>query len=216
MPECHLDHLVITAPTLDAGCAYVEQQLGVRPQPGGQHPRMGTHNSLLRLADSIYLEVIAIDPDAREPSRPRWFGLDDLSLDASPRLATWVVRCDDIHEVVEKSPMSLGAIEPMSRGELEWLITIPADGELIMDGAGPTVIQWTTGQHPASRLADCGCRLSRLEIVHPDAVRLNTRLDAMGLVRNDLIDVFGQNGMRCLTAHVQTANGRRQLSGTGT
>ena len=35
----------------------------MRPRRGGKHVAMGTHNSLLRLGDGVYLEVIAIDPD---------------------------------------------------------------------------------------------------------------------------------------------------------
>ena len=90
-----LDHLAIVAPDLDTGCAFVTRALGVDLQPGGAHPRMGTHNRLLRLGPDIYLEVIAIDPSAQRPDRPRWFGMDDLDFDAPPRLATWVARTDD-------------------------------------------------------------------------------------------------------------------------
>lgn len=49
---------------------------------------MGTHNLMLRLGDSSYLEIIAINPAAPAPGRPRWFALDRLAGDGSPRLAT--------------------------------------------------------------------------------------------------------------------------------
>ena len=55
--RCEIDHLVVTAPTLESGADFVEQALGVAPGPGGQHPRMGTHNLLLRLGESTFLEV---------------------------------------------------------------------------------------------------------------------------------------------------------------
>lgn len=64
MPLCRLDHLTITAPTLESGAEFVRRSLGVDPQPGGEHPRMGTHNLLRRLGDSLFLEVIAPDPAA--------------------------------------------------------------------------------------------------------------------------------------------------------
>jgi Glyoxalase-like domain len=67
---CELDHPVITAPTLTAGTAWVESTLGVTPQPGGKHQRMATHNALLSLGDSTYLEVIAPDPAASRPEQP--------------------------------------------------------------------------------------------------------------------------------------------------
>ena len=66
-----LDHLVIAAPTLDAGCRHVAEQLGALPEGGGAHVGMGTHNRVLGLFGGIYLEVIAIDPDAPPPGWPR-------------------------------------------------------------------------------------------------------------------------------------------------
>src|SRR5690606_32822306 len=84
----YIDHLVVTAPSLAEGARFVREALGVEPEPGGKHPRMGTHNLLLRLGNDVYLEVIAIDPGAPAPGHPRWFGLDDAP--TSPLLATWV------------------------------------------------------------------------------------------------------------------------------
>ena len=82
-PVSRIDHIAVTAPSLALGAAWLEQVLGVAPQPGGEHPLMGTHNVLLRLGDDVYLEVIAADPRAAAPARPRWFGLDALE-PASP------------------------------------------------------------------------------------------------------------------------------------
>ena len=74
---CEFDHLIIGAHTLEQGAAYIEELLGVKPQAGGRHAAMGTHNMLLRLGARAYLEIIAIDPAGETPQRPRWFGLDD-------------------------------------------------------------------------------------------------------------------------------------------
>lgn len=149
MPRSQIDHITVTAPTLASGTDFVRQALGVVPQPGGEHPRMGTHNLLLRLGDAAFLEVISPDPDAAPPQRPRWFGLDTLHADSPPALATWVARTDDIHRTASAGSEPLGCIEPMRRGSLDWLITIPADGALPVDGIGPALIEWQTG-------ADCG------------------------------------------------------------
>ena len=65
-----IDHIVIAAADLDSGSEYVAGILGIAPQGGGAHPRMGTHNRVLGMADGVYLEVIAIDPDAPPPPRP--------------------------------------------------------------------------------------------------------------------------------------------------
>ena len=70
------DHLVLAARDLDRGGAWLEDRLGVALTAGGRHSRMGTHNRLLSLGENFYLELIAIDPQAPPPDRPRWFGLD--------------------------------------------------------------------------------------------------------------------------------------------
>jgi len=41
MNQSYLDHITITAPTLEAGAKLVEKVLGVTPQKGGEHPKMG-------------------------------------------------------------------------------------------------------------------------------------------------------------------------------
>src|SRR5437867_13248623 len=113
MPGSQLDHIVVTAASLEAGVAYVRRELGVAPQAGGEHARMGTHNCLLKLGEKLFLEVIAANPGAPHPGRPRWFQLDEPESIKAPRLATWVAHCDDVRAV---APASLGKIEAMSRG----------------------------------------------------------------------------------------------------
>ena len=60
-----LDHLVIMATSLEQGVAWCEATLGATPGPGGEHPLMGTHNRLLKIASpgfaGAYLEIIAIN-----------------------------------------------------------------------------------------------------------------------------------------------------------
>lgn len=64
MSGCRIDHLVVTAPDLEAGAGFVRNALGMEMGRGGKHPRMGTHNMLLRLGETSFLEVIAADPEA--------------------------------------------------------------------------------------------------------------------------------------------------------
>lgn len=174
-----LDHLVIAADTLDVGATWVTELLGAAPQPGGEHPRMGTHNRLLRVGPSTYLEVIAVNPDAPAPSRPRWFQLDAPARPL-PALVTWAARCNDIHQAVKKSALSTGTIEPMSRGDLDWKITIPEDGRLALDGVAPSLIQWETPTLPADRLDDRGCTLIELRLEHPKIDQVRALLDQIG------------------------------------
>jgi hypothetical protein len=211
MPTSYLDHIVIVAPSLEAGVDYVRRSLGVTPQPGGEHPRMGTHNALLRLGEEIFLEVIAVNPGAPGPARPRWFALDDLSPDSRPHLATWVVRTDDIQSAAAASESALGTIEPMTRGSLNWAITIPHDGSLPMHGVAPTLIQWHNGPHPASRLQDQGCSLLRLEGFHPQAAQIAGMLRAIRFDGQFFAHPSTAGERPSLAAHIRTPNGVRVL-----
>jgi hypothetical protein len=79
---------------------------------------MGTHNALLRLGEHSYLEVIAVDPDGIPPGRPRWFALDDPSMQsrlaAGPSLITWALRCESLATACARVP-DLGEILSMPR-----------------------------------------------------------------------------------------------------
>ena len=154
-----LDHLVVGARTLDEGARWVEERLGVAPAGGGKHRAMGTHNRLLSLGPEAYLEVIAIDPDAPHPGRPRWFSLDapDMAerLARGPALIHWVARTDDIERELAGQPVE---ILEMQRGDFRWRIGVPRDGMLAEGGARPTLIQWISPS-PAPVLPDAGVRL---------------------------------------------------------
>ena len=184
-PTVVLDHLIIAAATLEQGCDYVASGLGVRPQPGGKHVAMGTHNALLRLGPRTYLEVIAIDPAGVAPARPRWFDLDAVRMRAAlaegPRLVHFVARTDDIEALAENPKIDPGPVHAMKRGDLHWRITIPADGHLPGAGLVPTLIQWPADVHPADRLADAGIRIAALAGEHPDPAPVRVALAALGL-----------------------------------
>lgn len=212
MPVSTLDHIVVTAPNLKSGVEWVRDTLGATPEFGGMHPRMGTHNCLLNLGDQTYLEVIAPDPNAPIPDRPRWFELDNLKRDSSPRLAAWIARTSDIEATVAACSEPLGVVAPMSRGELNWLITVTDDGSLPLAGIAPILIQWHTPTHPSANMRDSDCRLLRLELEHPEAERVNTLLHSIGLEGKVDVISLRSGSAPCLSASIQTAKGTRTLS----
>jgi len=211
--SCCIDHITITSPSLEVGSEWVYERLGVRPQRGGEHPRMGTHNLLLRLGDSMFLEVIAVDAAAPAPSRARWFELDALAPEANPRLACWVVSTADIRKSVAEAPEALGLVEPMSRGNLEWLMSIPEDGSLPLGGVAPTLIQWPASTHPAGGLQDQGCQLVALELLHPHPARVSDLLRCLGGVEPGVPVSLREAGAPGLVAHIRTPLGLRTLGG---
>ena len=206
--SCVIDHLVITAPSLASGTKMLHEALGIWPQRGGEHPRMGTHNALLRLGERLYLEVIAIEPAMEKPNYPRWFRLDELTAQSVPWLTTWVARCDDVHASHAACGGIHGEIQAMNRGDLNWRITISVDGTMPFDGVAPTLIQWQSPQHPASRLEDRGCNLVSLTCFHPDAQRVNEVLQALG---TDAGIVVKQHQRPHLIAQIMTPSGVRTI-----
>ncbi len=164
-----LDHLVLAARTLDEGAAWCESTLGLRPEAGGQHLFMGTHNRVFGISSAAfaraYFEIIALDPSLPAPRRARWFGLDDPALQRAlskgPQLVTWVARCADIAAArtsMLAGGIDCGAVEPAERaaphGLLRWQISLRADGRRLLGGAAPALIEWgnvhTTDSMPTS------------------------------------------------------------------
>ncbi len=211
-PPCTIDHLVVTAFSLEVGVKWVEKQLGVELHPGGEHPSMGTHNYLLRLGEITYLEVIAINPAAPRPPRPRWFELDRLTPHSAPRLASWVARTADIQATYSASSLNLGAILTMHRGDLEWRITVPDDGDFVLGGIVPMLIEWNTPAHPASRLPDSGCKLLRLDGTAQDEKYAAATLGSIHAENLLTLQSAKANALPALTAHILTPDGPKKLN----
>lgn len=198
------DHLAVSAATLEAGVAHVEDALGVALASGGKHAHMSTHNRLLGLGD-LYLEVIAADPDAPAPGWPRWFDLDNFA--GPPRITNWVARCDDLVAEVAASPAGIGIPTALERGDLRWQMAVPEDGKLPFGGAFPALIRWQ-GAHPVDRLPDTGLRLTRLEIAHPEAKALAQALEGRFM---DPRVVILQGDRPSMQASFSTPAGERRL-----
>jgi hypothetical protein len=115
-----------------------------------------------------------------------------------------VARCDYIHAL---APASLGKIETMTRGSFRWLITVPEDGKLPLQGVAPTLIQWLSDSHPADALEDLGCSLVRFEGFHPRPESVADMLWAIGFEGEFLLSP----GAPSVVAHIQTPAGPRRL-----
>jgi hypothetical protein len=208
LPDLAVDHLIVGAASLPAGIEWAESRLGVRAHAGGEHVAMGTHNALFGLGPRLYLEIIAIDPDATAPARPRWFDLDEPRMRArlieSPALIHWAARSRDIEAHAAQSSVDLGTVTPMRRGDYAWRLTIPADGHLPERGLVPTLIEWSDQRHPADALPDVGMRLVALAGEHPEPAPVRRALSALGL--SDVLKVTYGRSPR-LAAMLRTPRG---------
>ena len=200
-----LDHIAVAAGVLEDGVTMVEEALGVSLAGGGEHPLMGTHNRLLGLGD-VYLEVISINPVASKPDHPRWFDLDRFT--GAPRLTNWICRTDNIAAAIKASPDGVGEPLALARADLRWQMAVPKDGILPFDNAYPALIQWQGEAHPAARLADVGCRLRGLEVIHPDAEALKAAL--AGRLKDVRVS-FSTGKAAAYRAEIDTPHGLRVL-----
>lgn len=173
-----LDHLVVAARTLKEGRAWLEGRLNVPLQPGGQHADFGTHNALLSLGPGAYLEVIAVNPDAPAPNRPRWFELDtprmQQRLAQGPQLIHWVAAV--AAPLADPEALHPEVME-LSRGDFRWQLTVSESGALPQGGVVPSLIHWHT-LSPAAALPDAGVRLQALRLGTPEPDGLRAFLNA--------------------------------------
>ena len=222
-----IDHLVIAAPTLAEGVTWCEQTLGVSPGPGGAHALFGTHNRLLRLASAsgqaCYLEIIAVDPAAtpqRAAPLARWFDLDQAALQAQlraqgPQLIHWVLRVPQIDttlqawQSLDRGP-ALTASRPTPQGLLQWRISVRDDGQRLLGGALPTLIEWGD-VHPRDAMPESGLALSALTLQAPNTDLLQQALDAAQLGDPAVRVIRGPAG---LSAQLHTPRGDITLSHT--
>ena len=176
-----IDHVVLGVADLDRGIAEMLRRTGVRAVPGGSHPGRGTHNALMSLGPGLYLEIIA--PDPAQKIEPQGFNM----LASLERLTPigWAVATDDAPSLradLAELGLKLGPLRPGSRalpagGTLNWVsFGLPGAPEL-----APFFIAWGQGARHPSATAPGGCKLKALALSSPDAARLATLVDRLGL-----------------------------------
>ena len=223
-----LDHLVIAAATLKDGVLWCERTLGVTPGPGGTHPLMGTHNRLLSLVSphfpTAYLEIIANDSEASKAVNTRakrWFDLDSVDLQRSlaahgPQLIHWVVNTPSAAAGVQALAalgLTRGPLVEATRmtptGLLAWQITVRDDGQRLLHGTLPTLIEWA-GRHPTQSMPPSGITLQSLRASHPQAALLGRAHLAIGWASMRISD-----GAANLVAVLHTPRGLVTLESHG-
>jgi hypothetical protein len=172
-----LDHLTVVAPTLIEGVSHARDCLDLDVPFGTRHDYMGTHNHRLQLGGSVYLEIVALDPEGTGPGRPRWFGLNDQEKvrsdwDQGRRLRGWVASTDGIASVVSTHGALFGHKVSLPTLNPTFDFTIPEDGSLPLDGAAPSIIDHRGKPTPMASIPDLGARLRLLTLEHPSAAAI--------------------------------------------
>jgi len=210
-----LDHLSIIAPSLAEGVAHVRTCLDLDVPFGQRHAYMGTHNHLMQLGDTVYLEIVALDPEADRPGRRRWFGLDDRKKvrsdwDEGRRLRGWVARTDAaIDTVIAGHGGIFGEKVPLPAVNPSFDFAIPHDGSLPLDGAAPSIIDRRGKPRSMATIADLGARLRSFTLEHPDPAAVEALYRAMALDRPPAI---GRGPSLRYRAQIETPAGPRELT----
>ena len=209
--ERAVDHLLLGAADLDAAIVWFEQKTGVKAQPGGSHPGVGTRNALAALGGRRYLEIIAPDPAQSAFN----FQIDVRKL-AQPRLVTWAAAAADMDRTAaaaREAGYQLFGPRDGSRAR--------PDGKMLrwkslgvmnqLGGAGvepiPFFIQWAADSPHPSQDSPGGCELRSFEIAHPDAKAVADALRKLGVQAKTK-----QAASAALTAVLQTPRGTVTLS----
>lgn len=205
-----VDHLLLGARDLDEGIAWLDARTGVKAQPGGSHPGVGTRNALVSLGGRQYLEIIAPDPAQTAFN----FNLDLRALPA-PRLVTWAVSTRDVdaaaaaarrHGLEVFGPRDGSRTRP-DGSVLQWRSAgvRAAFAEADVDPV-PFFIEWASSSHHPSSDAPAGCRLVDVAIAGPDPVKLEAVLASLGVAATVAKAVHAR-----LTATLDTPKGRVTL-----
>lgn len=209
-----LDHLTIVAPTLAEGVAHVRDCLGLEVPFGVRHDYMGTHNHRLRLGGSVYLEIVALDPEGSDPGRPRWFGLDDREKvgsdwDEGRRLRGWVAGTDAVDALVAAHPAVFGVRVPLPPADPTFDFAIPEDGSLPLDGAAPSLIGRRGLLESMAAIPDLGARLRSLTLEHPEPAAVEALYRELAIDRPPAVVPGPRLRYR---ARIETPSGLKELT----
>ena len=223
-----VDHLVVGASSLEEGVDWCQRTLGITPGQGGEHPLMGTHNRLFSIATAqhpnAYFEIIAIDSRAacaRQNGLRRWFDLDDRVLaeqlkQSGPQLIHFVAGTPAVRPAMQALALLdidrgelLEASRRTEKGLLSWQITVRNDGQRLLNGTLPTLIEWGSA-HPSAGMAASGVVLQSLTASQPDT---KTIKDAYAAI--DMQGVAVVQGPARLMAVLQTPRGLVTLASSG-
>jgi len=159
MTAC-LDHVVLICADLQRTSTWISEETGVEPTYGGVHSTGGTHNALLRLSATCYLEILAPTGPC-VPDESEWARLARAA--SAPRVLTYC--CRAAHPLTElagafaalgwrDTQMIDGARIRPDGSRVRWRVLISAGNPFGF--AFPFFIDWLGSPHPSESLGATG------------------------------------------------------------
>lgn len=183
-----LDHIVFICGDLKAGSERFADVTGVAPTFGGVHASGRTQNSLLRLGEDTYVEILAPvgapSPDDDDWTRQAHSAGEGRVLTYCLRSATPLANLAEVanrHGWGRVAVKSNGRVRPDGdRLRWNWLdVSASPFGR-----AFPFFIDWLDSAHPSRSMDSPGglapLRLRRFAVGHPKAAELATALATFG------------------------------------
>lgn len=174
-----IDHIVLANTNLAELIKYFTDASGISPAPGGAHPAWGTHNALVKLSATQYLELIAPQPGKTGPWARQFKNFHE------PTLAGWCVRAANLAQIANaahaygcRTRKMAGSRRTTDGTLLEWELLFLSHPKL--NPALPFFINWGDTPHPASTL-EAGIALQSFSIATPGADELTELLAAVDI-----------------------------------
>jgi hypothetical protein len=207
-----IDHVILGVNDLERGIEELERLTGVRAVFGGAHPGRGTHNALISLGGSQYLEILAPNPKDESPA---WIG--ELKSLASLTPVGWAAKGEDLpalQQSLRSQSVPTGEVRPGERKKpdgtrLAWktLELASPSSDLL-----PFFIEWDAGSAHPSATSPAGCKLTGFILEDPAPDTLRKTLQAAGLAVE--VRQAQESGLRislaCPKGNVELARGLRR------
>ena len=170
-----LDHIVFGSSTLEEGTEFVE-------------------NRVIRISETVYLEVIAIDPKISNLNKRKWFNLDNSSLQSklkkSPQIIGYVIENNDMSINKYHEPFFLA-----SRDSYKWQFAMPTfknnilESKIIEAGIIPSLISWKS-KKPIYQMKKNQFELISLEIKLSESQQhFNNLFKSFGEIENVSVSI---------------------------
>ncbi len=206
-----IDHVVYAAGPegMKATAHRLAEQLGVTPHDGGVHPRFGTRNMVLPLADERYVEVVEVLDHPASDKAPFGQAVRARSQHGGGWMA-WVVAVEDLSDIEARlgRDAAPGHRVTPEGVDLTWR-QIGIKG-LMADPQLPFFLRWDSLEHHPSTLEESDVKLATLYIAG-DAERVREWLglddDARDWERDVEFEFLGDEPPALQWVTFQTANG---------